>query len=183
MGCTAQYTHACSVGSLGTVHPGWYCRQPWHSTPRMVVQVALVQYTQACTVGGHGTVHPRMYCRWPWHSAPRPVLQVALAKGLALARDGRQEISANAYIHILFHQDGCAGLKHQESVSGSLKYRKINSIFFQFNSISFIEKGTLQRTSKYSYSYYMIMTDLNFPSGSRQGRLLLDPFNINYTVI
>ena len=32
----------------------------------------------------------------------------------------------------------------------------------QFNSIliSFIKKGTLQRTSKYSYSYYMIMTDL-----------------------
>ena len=56
-----------------------------------------------------------------------------------------------------------------------------NSI--QFNSISFIEKGTLQRTSKYSYSYYMIMTDLNLPSGSRQGRLLLYPFNINYTVI
>ena len=53
----------------------------------------------------------------------------------------------------------------------------------QFNSISFIEKGTLQRTSEYSYSYYMIMTDLNFPSGSRQGRLLLCPFNINYTVI
>ena len=30
----------------------------------------------------------------------------------------------------------------------------------QFNSISFIKKGTLQRTLKYSYSYYMIMTDL-----------------------
>ena len=27
------------------------------------------------------------------------------------------------------------------------------------------------------------MTDLNLPSGSRQARLLLDPFNINYTVI
>ena len=52
-----------------------------------------------------------------------------------------------------------------------------------FNSISFIKKGTLQRTSKYSYSYYMIMTDLYLPSGSRQGRLPLDPFNINYTVI
>ena len=47
---------------------------------------------------------------------------------------------------------------------------------------SFIEKGTSQRTSKYSYSYYMIMTDLNLPSGSHQGRLLLDLLT-NYTVI
>ena len=53
----------------------------------------------------------------------------------------------------------------------------------KFNSISFIEKGTLQRTSKYSYSYYMIMTDLNLQSGSRQGRLLLYPFNRNSAVI
>ena len=56
-------------------------------------------------------------------------------------------------------------------------------IALDFNSISFIEKGTLQKTSKYSYSYYMIMTDLNLPSGSRQERLLLYPFNINYSVI
>ena len=38
--------------------------------------------------------------------------------------------------------------------------RKPYCYSIQFNSISFIKKGTLQRTSKYSYSYYMIITDL-----------------------
>ena len=80
MGCTAQYTQACSVGGLGTVHPGLYCRQPWHSTPRPVLQVALARYTQAGTVGTLGAVHPEWQCRLPWHSTPRPVLQVALAQ-------------------------------------------------------------------------------------------------------
>ena len=51
------------------------------------------------------------------------------------------------------------------------------------NYNDFIKNINLHRTSKYSNSLYMIKTAVNFPSGSRQERLLSYPFNIDYTVI
>ena len=53
--------------------------------------------------------------------------------------------------------------------------------YFFFNSNLFIQKRNLHKTSKYSYSLYMIKTHLlTLWSGFHQGRLLLDAFNINY---
>ena len=55
----------------------------------------------------------------------------------------------------------------------------------RFNSICFIQKETLQSSERNNILPALHDQDrsVNLPSGSRQAWLLLDPSNINYTII
>ena len=56
-------------------------------------------------------------------------------------------------------------------------------IIIQLNSICFIKKAKVQITSNILTAIHDEDLSVNLPSGSRQRRLLLHPFNINYTVV
>ena len=70
--------------------------------------------------------------------------------------------------------------KHIAHIQHAVPYQTQNSI--QFNKL-YSERNITENIKNILTAIHDHDWSVNLPSGSRQGRLLLDTFNINYTVI
>ena len=97
--------------------------------------------------------HARLHVRIPAVAELHPFVLCARRSGSTADESGGATSQLDLPSLTSWSVAGCGrlqlGVPHLATTVDYCK--KFNSI--QFNSISFIEKGTLQRTSKYSYSY------------------------------